>query len=42
MRSSGEMDSASADFDDLPEPLSLPISVEAPTAALQRLRSNER
>jgi prevent-host-death family protein len=42
MRSSGEIDSASADIDDLPEPISLPSGVESPTAALRRLRRNER
>jgi prevent-host-death family protein len=42
MRASGEIDPASADIDDLPEPISLPIGVESPTAALQRLRSSER
>jgi prevent-host-death family protein len=42
MRSSGEIDAASADIDDLPEPISLPSSVASPTAALRRLRSNER
>lgn len=42
MRASGEIDAASADFDDLPEPLSLPSSVESPTAVLRRLRRDER
>jgi prevent-host-death family protein len=42
MRSSGEIDAASADIDDLPEPISLPSGVESPTAVLRRLRSNER
>jgi prevent-host-death family protein len=42
LRSSGEIDAASADLDDLPEPLLLPSSVESPSRALQRLRSNER
>jgi prevent-host-death family protein len=42
MRSSGEVDSASADIDDLPEPIVLASNVESPTTALRRLRSSER
>ena len=42
MRSSGEIDSASADIDDLPEPITLPASVESPTSVLRRVRSEER
>jgi hypothetical protein len=42
MRSSGEIDSASADIDDLPEPITLPDGVESPSDALRRLRSDER
>ncbi|MGA3147747.1 MAG: type II toxin-antitoxin system prevent-host-death family antitoxin [Acidimicrobiales bacterium] len=42
MRSSGEIDSASAGLDDLPEPISLPNGVESPTVALRRLRDHER
>jgi antitoxin (DNA-binding transcriptional repressor) of toxin-antitoxin stability system len=42
MRGSGEIDPASTDFDDPPEPISLPSGVETPTAALQRLRNSER
>jgi prevent-host-death family protein len=37
-----QIDAASADIDDLPEPISLPSGVESPTAALRRLRNNER
>lgn len=42
MRSSGEIDSASADIDDLPEPITLRNGVESPSAALRRLRNDER
>jgi hypothetical protein len=42
MRSSGEIDAASADFGDLPEPITLPAGVESPSTALRRLRSSER
>jgi prevent-host-death family protein len=42
MRASGEIEPASADFDDLPEPLVLPEGVELPSAVLQRLRRDER
>jgi prevent-host-death family protein len=42
MRSSGEVDPAAADLEDLPEPLVLPRGVEPPSAALARLRRDER
>ena len=42
MRASGEIDPASGDIEDLPEPLVLPDGVEAPSAALARLRRQER
>ncbi len=42
MRAAGEIDPASAELDDLPEPLVLPDDVEAPSAALARLRRDER
>ena len=42
MRSSGEIDPASGEIDDLPEPIALPNGVESPSAALRRLRSEER
>ena len=42
MRASGEIEPGSGDIDDLPEPLVLPDGVEAPSAALARLRSQER
>lgn len=42
LRSSGEIDPASADFGDLPDPISLPSGAESPTTVLQRLRRDER
>jgi hypothetical protein len=42
MRASGEIEPGSGHIDDLPEPLVLPDSVETPSAALARLRSQER
>ncbi len=42
MRAGGEIEPASEDFDDLPEPLVLPEGLEAPSAVLQRLRRDER
>jgi prevent-host-death family protein len=42
MRAAGEIDPASADLDDLPEPLQLPDGVEVPSAVLTRLRRDER
>ena len=41
MRAGGEIDPASADLDDLPEPLVLPADVETASAALARLRRDE-
>ncbi len=42
MRAAGEIDPASADLDDLPEPMQFPDDVEAPSATLTRLRRDER
>jgi prevent-host-death family protein len=42
LRAAGEIDLASADMDDLPEPTTLPSSTESPSSALRRLRSEER
>jgi prevent-host-death family protein len=42
MRAAGEVESASSDLDDLPEPLDWPTELEAPSAVLQRLRRDER
>lgn len=38
----GEIEPATADLDDLPEPLVLPRGIERPSAVLRRLRRNER
>ena len=42
LRALGEIDPATADLDDLPEPLVLPPGVERPSTVLRRLRRNER
>lgn len=42
MRAAGEIDPATADLDDLPEPLVLADGVETPSAVLRRLRQDER
>ena len=42
MYAAGEIEAASAGLDDLPEPLVLPENVEIPSAALGRLRRDER
>jgi prevent-host-death family protein len=42
LRAAGEVESATEDPDDLPEPLILASDVESASAALQRLRSHER
>ena len=42
MRVAGEIDPASADLDDLPEPLVLPNAADTPSAALARLSRDER
>ena len=42
MRTAGEIDPATADLDDLPDPVVLPDGIEAPSAALGRLRQDER
>jgi prevent-host-death family protein len=42
MRSAGEIDDAIADPADLPEPILLPPGIETPSAALARLRRDER
>ncbi|MGH2365892.1 MAG: type II toxin-antitoxin system Phd/YefM family antitoxin [Chloroflexota bacterium] len=42
MRAAGEIDPARGNLDDLPEPLELGDSVEVPSAALSRLRRQER
>jgi prevent-host-death family protein len=42
LRALGEIDEASGDLDDLPEPIALKPGGEGPTAALSRLRREER
>jgi prevent-host-death family protein len=42
MRASGELDAATDDLDELPEPLALNDDVELPSAVLARLRRGER
>ena len=42
MRAAGEVDTATGDLDDLPEPLVLPPQAELPSSVLERLRRNER
>ena len=42
MRAAGEIESATAEFDDLPAPMKLPTSAELPSAVLARLRQDER
>lgn len=42
LRAAGEIEPASADLDDLPEPLVLAPEIERPSAALARLRRDER
>jgi prevent-host-death family protein len=42
LRALGEIDPATGDLDDLPEPLVLAPGTENPSEALRRLRRNER
>ena len=42
LRAAGEVEAASADLADLPEPLALPPGAESPSQALARLRRHER
>jgi hypothetical protein len=42
MHAAGEIEPASGGLDDLPEPLVLPDNVETPSAALARMRRDER
>jgi prevent-host-death family protein len=42
MRAAGDIESATADLDDLPEPLILPREIELPSRVLARLRREER
>jgi prevent-host-death family protein len=42
MRATGDVETATADLDDLPEPLVLPAEAELPSRVLARLRRDER
>jgi len=42
LRAAGDVEPASADADELPEPLTLPENMELPSLALARLRHDER
>jgi prevent-host-death family protein len=42
MRAAGDVETATDDLDDLPEPLVLPTGTESPSEALARLRRHER
>lgn len=42
MRAAGDVEPATADLDDLPEPLVLPPETELPSGVLARLRREER
>lgn len=42
MRVAGDVESATADLDDLPEPIVLPPEAELPSRVLARLRRDER
>jgi prevent-host-death family protein len=42
LRASGDLQGGEGDLADLPEPLALPSGAEAPSAALARLRRDER
>ena len=42
MRAAGDVESATADLDDLPEPLVLPAATDPPSRVLARPRRDER
>lgn len=42
MRLAGEIDAATGELNDLPDPLALPAGVELPSVVLARLRRDER
>ena len=42
MRAAGDIETATADLADLPEPLVLPAGAELPSRTLARLRSDDR
>jgi prevent-host-death family protein len=42
LRTAGELEPATGDIDDLPDPVELPAGTEAPSVVLARLRRDER
>jgi hypothetical protein len=42
LRAAGDIEPASENVDELPEPISLPEDMELPSAVLARLRHHER
>jgi len=42
MRAAGDVENATADREDLPDPLVLPAEADLPSRELARLRRNER
>jgi prevent-host-death family protein len=42
LRATGQLDEASADLNDLPDPLVLPRGADSPSTVLARLRDSER
>lgn len=42
LRASGDLQASDAELEDLPQPLALPPGAEPPSAALARLRRDER
>jgi prevent-host-death family protein len=42
LRASGQLDEATSDLNELPEPLALPADAEPPSVVLARLRRSER
>lgn len=42
MRAAGDIEPAAGSLDDLPEPISLPDGVEAPSEVLARMRRDDR
>jgi len=42
LRAAGEIESATVDWDDLPEPIAFPDHLEPPSVVLARMREHER
>jgi prevent-host-death family protein len=42
LRATGDIESATADLEDLPEPLAMPADTDPPSRVLARLRRHER